>query len=71
MTLNADGSISVVHYDIFSGPNVVSAEMRGREKLCNILRIAYDKNTQSVWFGANHGFARGDATFQGNHTCNG
>ncbi len=71
VTLNADGSISVVHYDIFSGPNVVSAEMRGREKLCNILRIVYDKNTQSVWFGGNHGFARGDATFQGNHTCNG
>jgi len=61
----------VVHYDIFSGPNVVRDEMRGREKLCNILRIAYDKNTNSVWFGGNHGFARGDARYTGNNTCNG
>ena len=71
VTLNADGTVTVVHYDIFSGPNVVAAEQRGREKLCNILRIAYDKATQSVWFGGNHGFARGDATYTGNHTCNG
>ncbi|QRN95453.1 hypothetical protein JRI60_41370 [Archangium violaceum] len=71
VTLRADGTLDVVHYDIFSGPNVVRAEKRGREKLCNILRIAYDKNTQSVWFGGNHGFARGDARFTGNNTCNG
>jgi len=71
VTLHGDGTLSVVHYDIFSGPNVVSAEPRGREKLCNILRIAYDKNTASVWFGGNHGFARGNAEFKGAPMCNG
>ncbi|MCY1075026.1 hypothetical protein [Archangium lansingense] len=71
VTLRSDGTLDVVHYDIFSGPNVVRDEMRGREKLCNILRIAYDKNTNSVWFGGNHGFARGDARYTGNNTCNG
>jgi hypothetical protein len=71
VTLRADDTLQVVHYDIFSGPTVVRDEQRGREKLCNILRIAYDKNTQSVWFGGNHGFARGDARFTGNNTCNG
>jgi hypothetical protein len=71
VTLRPDGTLEVVHYDIFSGPNVVRDEMRGREKLCNILRIAYDKNTNSVWFGGNHGFARGDARYTGNNTCNG
>src|SRR5262249_831397 len=63
--------ISVVHYDIFSGPNVVPAEPRGREKLCNILRIAYSPSNHSIWFGGNHGFAWGDANFAGNPTCNG
>src|SRR5207342_3476790 len=24
-----------------------------------------------LWFGANHGFAMGDASFTGNNTCNG
>lgn len=71
VTLLPDGTINVVHYDIFSGPNVVRDEPRGREKLCTIHRIAYDKRTQSVWFGGNHGFARGDATFEGNPACNG
>jgi len=71
VTLRPDGTLEVVHYDIFSGPNVVRDEMRGREKLCNILRIAYDKNTHSVWFGGNHGFARGDARYTGDNTCNG
>jgi hypothetical protein len=71
VTLRADGTLDVVHYDIFSGPGVVAAEMRGREKLCNILRIAYDKRTDSVWFGGNHGFARGDASYAGNPQCNG
>ncbi len=71
VTLNADGSLSVVHYDIFSGPGVVRDEPQGREKLCSILRIAYDKTTESVWFGGNHGFARGDALYTGNNTCNG
>ncbi len=71
VTLRPDGTLSVVHYDIFSGPGVVRDEPRGREKICNILRIAYDEKTNSVWFGANHGFARGDADYQGNPTCNG
>jgi hypothetical protein len=71
VTLLADGTLNVVHYDIFSGPGVVRDEQRGREKICNILRIAYDKRTQSVWFGGNHGFARGDALFEGNPACNG
>jgi hypothetical protein len=71
VTLQPDGSLAVVHYDIFSGPGVVRDELRGREKLCNVLRIAYDEKTNSVWFGANHGFARADADFPGNPTCNG
>ncbi|MBX5481734.1 MAG: hypothetical protein IRZ16_07820 [Myxococcaceae bacterium] len=71
VTLKPDGGINVVHYDIFSGPNVVRDEPRGREKVCDILRIAYDKGTQSVWFGGNHGFAWGRAGFTGNPRCNG
>ena len=70
VTLLGNG-ISVVHYDIFSGPGVVSHELRGREKLCNVLRIVYDPAHDAVWFGANHGFAMGRASFQGNPTCNG
>lgn len=71
--LNTDRTLSVVHYDIFTGPNVIpnEDERAGREKLCNILRIVYDPLTQSVWFGGNHGFAWGDANFAGNPTCNG
>ena len=71
VSLQPDGTLSVVHYDIFSGPGVVRDELRGREKICSILRIRYDKNTQSVWFGANHGFARGEAEFNGAPMCNG
>ena len=70
LTLSGNG-ISVVHYDIFSGPNVVPNEMRGREKLCNIVRIVYQHGTNYVWFGGNHGFALGQANFPGNPTCNG
>ncbi|HZH14574.1 MAG TPA: DNRLRE domain-containing protein [Archangium sp.] len=67
VTLTATG-IQVVHYDLSTGPNKVSAEPRGREKLCNILRIAYDSRTKSVWFGANHGFAWGRSDFAG-YSC--
>jgi hypothetical protein len=67
VTLTATG-IQVVHYDLSTGPNKVAAEPRGREKLCNILRIAYDPRTKSVWFGANHGFALGNADFAG-YSC--
>jgi hypothetical protein len=70
VTLIGNG-ISVVHYDIFSGRDVVRDEPQGREKLCNVLRIVYDPAQDSVWFGANHGFAWGRASFQGNPTCNG
>jgi hypothetical protein len=64
----SDAGLQVVHYDLSTGPDKVSAEPRGREKLCSVLRIAYDPNTQSVWFGANHGFAWGKADFAG-YTC--
>jgi hypothetical protein len=67
VTLNGSG-IDVVHYDLSTGPNRVAAEPRGREKLCNILRISYDSRTHSVWFGANHGFAWGSADFLG-YSC--
>jgi hypothetical protein len=63
--------INVVHYDIFSGPNVIRPEPRGREKLCNVVRIAYQHGTNYVWFGANHGFAKGLANFAGSPTCDG
>lgn len=55
-------SLQRQHYDIYSGPGVVAAEPQGREKLCNIFRIVYDKKTSSVWFGGNHGVAWGDPT---------
>jgi hypothetical protein len=75
VTLNGAG-ISVVHYDIFSGPHVVKDELRGREKLCNIFRVVYDHTpnpdgNHSIWFGGNHGFALGKAEFAGDPTCNG
>jgi hypothetical protein len=71
-TVALSGSgIPVVHYDIFSGPNVVRAETRGREKLCNIVRIVYQHGSNYVWFGGNHGFAVGLADYAGNPACNG
>ena len=69
--------LEVVHYDIFSGPGVVGGytnpdgSPREREKLCSILRLAYDPGTKSIWFGGNHGFAWGKADFGGDPTCNG
>jgi hypothetical protein len=70
VTLSGDG-LEVVHYDIFSGPGVVAAETRGREKLCSVFRIGWDKAARRAWFGANHGFAMGDAAFAGAPACNG
>jgi len=67
VTLTPNG-IQVAHYDLSTGPNKVAAEPRGREKICNILRIAYDARTRSVWFGGGHGFAWGSADFPG-YTC--
>jgi hypothetical protein len=52
-------SLSREHYDISSGPGIVAAEPAGREKLCTVFRVLYDRNAQRVWFGANHGFAMG------------
>jgi hypothetical protein len=54
--LSASG-IGVAHYDIYSGPGLVAAEPRGREKLCSIYRIVYDGAHGNVWVGANHGYA--------------
>ena len=73
--LVADGSdaprIEVAHYDISSGPGVVPAEPRGREKVCDIYRILFDARTRSLWFGGNHGYAWGDPDFEPVEGCNG
>ena len=71
VTLDASGKVKVVHYDIFSGPNLVRNEMDGREKLCSVFRITYDSQGGNLWFGGNHGFAWGDPNYAGNPTCNG
>jgi hypothetical protein len=75
------GGIRVAHYDIFSGPNMVPGEMLGREKLCSVFRIVWQRGSKYraddpndhgfVWFGANHGFAMGFADYTGNPGCNG
>jgi hypothetical protein len=80
VVLNGSG-INVAHYDIFSGPNMVSGELPGREKLCSVYRILWQRGSKRrvddpndhgfVWFGANHGFAMGFADYAGNPTCNG
>jgi hypothetical protein len=71
VTVDAAGKLSVVHYDIFSGPGLIGGEPRGREKLCTIFRIVWNPATNDVWFGGNHGFAWGDGTYAGNPKCNG
>jgi len=71
VALKADGTLSVVHYDIFSGPGVVPAEQEGREKLCTIFRIVWNPSKNDLWFGANHGFAWGDPSYAGNPGCDG
>ena len=70
VTLAGD-ALQVVHYDLFSGPGVVAAELRGREKLCSVYRIAVDMAAGTAWFGANHGFAMGKLRFGGAPGCNG
>jgi hypothetical protein len=70
VTLTASG-ISVVHYDIFSGPGMVPKEVKGREKLCTIHRLVWDKEKNLIWFGGNHGFAVGQAAAVNVPTCNG
>ncbi len=71
VTLDGSGGIRVVHYDIFSGPGVLKSYTRGREKLCDVERILYDRQNNSLWFGANHGFAWGDPDYEGDPACNG
>src|SRR2546430_7456997 len=70
VTLTASG-ISVVHYDIFSGPGMVPFEMKGREKLCTIYRLVWDKQKSLIGFGSNHGFAAGQAPAVNVPTSNG
>jgi hypothetical protein len=80
VVLNGSG-INVAHYDIFSGPGMVSNELAGREKLCTIFRIVWQRGSKHrvddpndhgfVWFGGNHGYAMGFADYGGNPTCNG
>lgn len=70
VTLTGSG-ISVVHYDIFSGPGVVGGEIKGREKICSVYRLAWDKANNQIWFGGNHGFAGGKADAANAPTCNG
>jgi hypothetical protein len=80
VVLNGSG-INVAHYDISSGPNMVPNELAGREKLCTIFRIVWQRGSKRrvddpndhgfVWFGGNHGYAMGYADYAGNPTCNG
>ncbi|HYS07477.1 MAG TPA: hypothetical protein VEP66_01985 [Myxococcales bacterium] len=75
------GGINVAHYDIFSGPGIVANEQAGREKLCSVYRIVWQRgstvplgppgNHGYVWFGANHGFALGYADYAGSPACDG
>ena len=71
VTVDASGKLTVVHYDIFSGPGLVRNEPRGREKICHILRMAWNPKTDEIWFGGNHGFAVGDGAWAGDPKCNG
>jgi len=80
VVLNGSG-INVAHYDIFSGPGEVSHELAGREKLCTIFRIAWQRGSKRrvddpndhgfIWFGGNHGYAMGFADYSGSPTCDG
>ena len=70
VTLTGNG-ISVVHYNIFSGPGVVGHEIKGREKLCSIYRLAWDKEKNLIWFGGNHGFAVAKSDAGNAPTCDG
>lgn len=59
-----ENGLVVAHYDISSGEGVVPAEPRGREKICDVYRILFDAKTRSLWFGGNHGYAKGDPDFE-------
>src|ERR1700730_1580783 len=80
LVLSGSG-INVAHYDIFSGVGVVPNEKPGREKLCSVYRIVWQRGSKYrvddpndhgfVWFGANHGFALGFADYAGSPNCGG
>ncbi len=59
------GGIKVLHYDLSTPPGHVAAEPRGREKLCHVYRILFDRAHNNLWFGANHGYAWGNPDFDG------
>lgn len=65
------GGLVVDHYDISSGIGVVPDEPRGREKVCDVYRILFDAKTRSLWFGGNHGYAKGDPDFESVPGCAG
>jgi hypothetical protein len=69
--LDGNGSLRVTHYDISSGENVVAAEPRGREKICDVYRILFDGRTRTLWFGGNHGYAQADPDFEPSPGCTG
>ena len=71
VTVDAAGKLTVVHYDIFSGPNVVGNEPRGREKICHVVRIVWNAATSDLWFGGNHGYVWADPNYAGDPKCNG
>ncbi len=60
VTLSLGTAISVIHLDIFS-PEGTPGLPSGREKIRDIHRILYNRNTGDVWFGGNHGVAMYDA----------
>jgi len=80
VVLSGNG-IRVAHYDISSGPNMVPNELAGREKLCSIFRIVWQRGSKNrvddpndhgfVWFGGNHGYAMGYADYAGSPACDG
>jgi hypothetical protein len=80
VVLSGNG-IRVAHYDISSGPNMVPNELAGREKLCSIFRIVWQRGSKNrvddpndhgfVWFGGNHGYAMGYADYAGRPACDG
>lgn len=68
VSLTASG-LDVVHYDISSGHGIVGNELWGREKICNVLGLKYDRAMERIWFGGNHGLAMGDARYAGTGKC--
>lgn len=57
VNLNADGTLSVQHYDIASAAGEIPSYPERRDKIRNVYRIVYDPVKKDVWFGGNHGVA--------------